>query len=129
MPIKNTEARRAYQREWLRKRRQDWINSQGGKCVKCDSTDRLEVDHIDRSTKTLYPREIWGRAEHIREAELAKCQVLCHDCHLAKTKAEIPEWKGVLMCGTFSKYNKGCRCSECKSANADRSRNYRALVR
>jgi 5-methylcytosine-specific restriction endonuclease McrA len=54
-------------------------------CVECGSVEQLELDHIDPETKVTH--NIWGWAPSRWPAELAKCQVLCHDCHLAKSIA------------------------------------------
>ena len=89
MNDKRREYLKAYQREWRRKRRQDWIDSQGGKCVQCGSPDALEIDHIDRSTKEYNITEIWNRSQTIRDNELAKCQLLCTPCHQHKTNIEV----------------------------------------
>lgn len=128
MPLSG-EAKREYQRRWVAKRRQDWIDSQGGCCAKCGSVDRLEVDHIDRSTKKYRPADIWSRSAKVREEELAKCQVLCYDHHLEKSISEGPEWKGVAEHGTHSMYAQGCRCADCKSAHTALAKEYRASGR
>jgi 5-methylcytosine-specific restriction endonuclease McrA len=82
------EAVQRYNRQWMKNRRQGWIASQGP-CVECGSTENLEVDHIDPSTKKYRPAALWGMAvdNPSRVAELAKCQILCRDCHKAKTRA------------------------------------------
>lgn len=93
--------------------RQEWIESQGGKCVVCGSADRLEVDHIDRKTKAMSTTQMWGAKEPIRKAELAKCQVLCWWCHKAKTREEGRQEPH----GTMSRYMGGkCRCEQCVAA-------------
>ena len=84
MPIKDLEARRTYQREWTRKRREDYFKDKF--CVGCGSKDNLELDHKDRATKISH--RIWNWSEARRNEELAKCQVLCNNCHLEKTKKE-----------------------------------------
>lgn len=100
MPFKNREDRlayernrresqRDYQREWIAKRRAEWFV--GKECAVCGSIDNLELDHIDPSTKDLKLRgshnnAIWSWSAVRREAELLKCQVLCHDCHIIKSK-------------------------------------------
>lgn len=100
--------------ERKRLRRAAWIELKGGKCVECGSTENLEVDHIDPSTKLYQPKTVWGLGTEIRERELAKCQVLCRKCHRAKTNAELSGWEhGVKITG----YHKGCRCDLCKAAN------------
>jgi hypothetical protein len=64
-------------------------------CVRCGSTEDLELDHIDPSTKHSESKNtsglIWSWCTERREAELAKCQILCKSCHLTKTR-ENEEW-------------------------------------
>lgn len=79
---------RQYQKEWMRKRRQDWLDL-NGPCAHCGSDQNLEVDHINPATKTMQPAAIWSRRQEIRDAELAKCQVLCEECHKIKSKLQI----------------------------------------
>lgn len=124
MPILDQDARRAYNLAWVRKRRQAWITSRGGSCENCGSTDRLEVDHVERSSKTMSPASIWTRRADVRAAELAKCQVLCYSCHLAKTVAE----NRTAPHGSHTRYTSGCRCEDCREAHAATARAYRARV-
>ena len=126
MPYKDEDKKRSYQKDWLLDRRLAWIDSQGGMCVKCGSTERLEVDHIDPSTKSLNPRHLWSLSESNPERieELAKCQILCYVCHKKKTKLEQSK---EYIHGDYGMYNKrGCRCDLCKGAQASRMREYRA---
>ena len=74
-----------YQREWIARRRAEWFKDK--KCAKCGSTDRLEIDHIDPKTKVSHA--VWSWAKERRDAELAKCQVLCYEHHKQKTKIDI----------------------------------------
>jgi len=67
----------------------------GGKCVRCGSTDDLQVDHIEPSTKDLSLRAkhsatFWSWSWERVLAELAKCQLLCRPCHQAKSAGEVP---------------------------------------
>jgi hypothetical protein len=80
---------RAYQREWIRNRRDYWIAA-NGPCAQCNSDKDLEVDHVDSSQKEITPALLWSLAPDNpkRIAELAKCQVLCKECHAAKTRRE-----------------------------------------
>jgi len=87
MGYKDPVKMRIYQRNWMRKRRKDWINA-NGPCKVCGSKENLEVDHINPKEKSLRPSQIWSLTEAKRLVELAKCQVLCHDCHLEKTLRE-----------------------------------------
>lgn len=111
-----TSDMRKYKRDWAAARRGEWMADKF--CVQCGSTQSLEVDHIDPADKVSH--RIWTWAIPRRNAELAKCQVLCTECHKAKTKAQrpIPEH------GTISRYGKHhkCRCDLCRKANADRAR-------
>lgn len=85
MPYKNLEAKQEYQRQWIAKRRAEFF--EGKVCVTCGSKDRLELDHIDRTTKVA--SSIWSWSQERRNEEIAKCQVLCHGCHLDKTKIQM----------------------------------------
>lgn len=70
---------------YYKARRDAWIKA-NGPCQHCGSSERLEVDHIERESKTHH--RIWSWSLARREVELAKCQVLCHICHKMKTAAE-----------------------------------------
>lgn len=119
------DKKREYDRLRASNNRAEWIASQGGKCVKCGSTEKLEIDHIDPTTKEYKIATIWSRRKEIREYELAKCQILCYDCHKEKTIGySIKDMK----CGTVSMYqSRKCRCADCRAANAERSRNNKRL--
>lgn len=117
---------REYQNAWLQRRRRAWIEV-NGPCAQCGSSDRLEVDHIDRATKTANPAAIWGWSAERRAAELAKCQVLCHDCHQQKTLAEFRS--AGQPCPSRTAYRGGCRCGGCKSVEAAYEREYRTRKR
>jgi hypothetical protein len=120
MPMKTADEQRAYQLRWVTKRRTDWI-TENGPCKKCGSSESLEVDHIDPSTKSMHPAQIWGRREEERRKELAKCQVLCKPCHRKKTNSELRR----APCGTNSKYRAGCRCAACLADHMRYDREWR----
>lgn len=106
---------REYKRRWAAARRAEWMA--GKSCVQCGTTESLEVDHVDPSQKVSH--RIWTWAIARRDAELAKCQVLCIEHHKAKTKAQRP----MPAHGTVSRYSSKahkCRCDECKRANRER---------
>lgn len=75
---------RAYKREWIAARRAAYFADKC--CAQCGSTERLELDHIVPSTKEHHA--IWSWSKSRRDAELLKCQPLCHDCRQRKTSAE-----------------------------------------
>lgn len=112
------EKQRAYQRAWLAARKAAWI-AEHGPCARCGSAKKLEVDHIDPSTKVSH--SVWSWSKERREAELAKCQVLCGKCHKAKSRAAREPTHG-----THSRYaHRRCRCAKCKKAHRITNARYR----
>jgi len=107
--MQDKERHAAYMRTYYAKRRSDWIESQGGKCVICGSVKDLEVDHVDRTQKEIQVGRLWTRRKEVRDAELAKCQVLCADCHQMKTGQELGVPHGGGVCG-----KRGCKCEPCR---------------
>jgi 5-methylcytosine-specific restriction endonuclease McrA len=120
MPRKDREARNQYIREWTAARRAAFF--EGKSCVKCGSTERLELDHIDPSQKISH--SIWSWSDERRLAEIAKCQVLCRPCHEVKTAQDYDT--GLPGCHGWWRYRQGCRCDECRAANTEHSRTVRA---
>ena len=47
------EHMRVYMMERYHKRRAEAVQLLGGKCVVCGTTEGLEIDHVDRSLKTM----------------------------------------------------------------------------
>src|SRR6266851_1917558 len=82
MGYKDIAKQRAYQREWMAKRRKDWF-SVNGPCVDCGSWEKLELDHVDPAIKVSH--NIWSWSKVRRDAELLKCVVRCKGCHLERT--------------------------------------------
>lgn len=118
MPFKDRAAKNAYALAWMKQRRADFFD--GKQCVKCGSTQQLELDHIDREQKVSH--RIWSWSADRRNAEIAKCQVLCTDCHREKTVSEMYR----APCGSESRYRAGCRCDDCREAHGIAIREWRA---
>jgi len=114
---KDPEKQREYQRRYVARARRSWLKEHGP-CVRCNSRKKLEVDHIDRSTKVSH--SVWSWSPQHREAELSKCQVLCSECHKKKTREErrVPVPHGT-DCG-YTRYS--CRCEGCRKAHAGKRR-------
>jgi hypothetical protein len=116
MPITNMKQYSAeYYRDFV-----EWCFSiLGRKCVKCGSTENLEMDHVDPKTKlfTITSRMAPKHRKAIIE-ELKKCQTLCSGCHAQKTGLEhsIAFKKDRDQChGTLSQYWRyKCRCDDCR---------------
>ena len=64
--------------------KQKCIDKLGGKCVKCGTTKHLQFDHINPLEKSFCISANFHRKD--LNEELAKCQLLCWDCHMEKTK-------------------------------------------
>ena len=109
MGYSDKEKQKEYQRNWVAKRRATWLLDKS--CNNCGAKEELEIDHIDASQKVSHV--IWSWAIARRDAELAKCQVLCKKCHLDKTNAfDRPKPAH----GTGYMYSHfRCRCDQCKA--------------
>ena len=91
MPIKSGPERVAYQNEWARKRRernrkivQDYKVEKG--CADCGYNDHhaaLEFDHIS-DDKVQNVASLMGQ-EKALWLEIAKCEVVCSNCHSIRT--------------------------------------------
>jgi hypothetical protein len=81
LPYRDPDRQRAFQRAWIKRRREEWIAA-NGPCIDCGSTERLEVDHESAASKVSH--RIWSWSESRRLAELAKCVVRCRPCHEVK---------------------------------------------
>lgn len=81
MPYKDPATQREYQRQWMAARRAKWF--EGKVCIDCNGTGDLELDHRNPAEKVSH--RIWSWTWARIEAEAAKCDVRCRDCHLKKT--------------------------------------------
>lgn len=103
------------------------IKELGGCCVNCGSSTNLEFDHINPSTKSF------GIGSKIRSYsisrirnELKKCQLLCHECHMAKNKID----NGEAQHGSLTMYtHHKCRCIQCKQAHNKHQLEYKRMWR
>lgn len=80
------QSRKEAQKRWyqnvVKERKRIWF-LEHGPCRECGSKEKLELDHIDPTNKISH--SIWSWGEVRRNEELAKCQILCHDCHTKKS--------------------------------------------
>jgi hypothetical protein len=129
MAKRNREEYNAYMKKYMQdrcwSRRAQAIEQLGGKCVICGSTEDLEFDHIDASTVDHRVRgSMWTVSEERLQAELAKCQLLCHKCHREKTIRNKETGGGsnrisyeLYYHGSARMYlYKKCRCDWCTKA-------------
>lgn len=124
MPYKDPDKQRAFQRERCRRLRKEWLDAHGP-CAKCGSRKDPQVDHIDPETKVAH--NVWSWTPKRRDAELAKCQVLCIDCHKEKTKAE--RWRPITHGHESAYTRRGCRCPACTEAHRLARAKYRKKQR
>lgn len=100
-----------------RRQRRAWgIWYLGGHCLKCGTTERLEFDHLDPAIKRTSQFLNWAQAA--AKVELRRCQLLCYDCHKAKTD-ENKDRAYRIKHGTL-RYAllHGCKCQECQIAKS-----------
>lgn len=125
MPYKNKEKRKEYAKLWRRGRRTEYFKNKV--CIKCGSTEQLELDHIDPKLKTTH--NIWSWSKQRQQEELKKCQILCKKCHLDKTRQYLKTFKQdkkIRDHGSYLKYEKEkCRCLACKQAKSVYAKNCR----
>lgn len=121
MPYADPVKQREYQRNFLRARREQWLE-ENGPCVDCGSWQQLEVDHEDPSTKVTH--SVWSWRAARREIELRKCRPRCRRCHLAKTAREAATNPAH---GTVARYSGSspCRCDACRAAERESKRMWR----
>lgn len=110
----------AYMKRRYQQRRATAIAMLGGRCIICGSTERLELDHIDRATKQLDLGRLWSTTPARYFTEIAKCQLLCHDHHKAKSAQEMSVEHGG---GKSGKRN--CRCEPCRARKSEYNRAYK----
>ena len=114
-----------YLRERYQRRKAKAVERLGGCCCRCGSTENLEIDHIDRTQKTMSFSRMYVVSRKRFEEELSKCQILCKPCHTDKSIEERGHNRrtehGTYACYRYSK----CRCTVCRQACRENSRRYR----
>lgn len=116
MPLGTKEEQREYQRKWWADRRLTYFADK--ECTRCGSKMNLRIHHVDKTIKESH--KIWSWCDSRREAELAKCIVLCDRCHKIE-HGYVEDYHGT----TTGYTHRGCRCILCKKAKAKRDANYR----
>lgn len=83
------------QREWATRRRKWLIKELGGKCHKCGSKRKLELDHIFPTNEELRKMDSSSRMSHYYKEFLANnLQLLCQTCNSSK-KRNVVDYRPV----------------------------------
>ena len=99
-------------------------NKLGGKCVKCNSIENLQLDHVNPETKNFTIAKLWNSKKEVFDLEISKCQLLCKKCHEEKTLLDLGQVSAKMTHGTVSSY-RYCKCKLCKKAVSEYKRAYR----
>lgn len=117
---------RIYMLKRYYEKRKEIIEYLGGKCNVCNSIKKLEIDHINPKEKNFSISKQWNITNEKLYSEIDKCQLLCHSCHLKKSKQENSFSKGwqhhkKLVHGSDWTYkHHKCRCDICIKVNRKR---------
>lgn len=113
------EKRSAYNRQHYHARRLRIFALLGeDRCRTCSSTENLEIDHVDPTTKS-FGISFTSRLTKETIEELKKCQALCRACHRAKS---IEESRARMLAGGFTHgtiyawMRRRCTCPLCLKA-------------
>ena len=81
---KNKEAKARRANELKIRNRNNAIETLGGKCVDCGTTENLEFDHKVAGTGDIKICHILSSTQKLQE-EIKKCELRCNQCHKART--------------------------------------------
>jgi hypothetical protein len=128
--VQTKEEYNEYMRLYMLRRYHDLL---GGMCTECSDTSELEFDHIDRTKKTGELAKMWSYNWDDFIDELTKCQLLCRDCHIDKTKEDMGVPHGGGKAGKFltlpSGKRQACSCVSCTKQRNKYSREYKRSKR
>lgn len=96
----------------------------GGKCIDCGSTQSLEFDHMDPSTKKAAIATLLLHSWEKILPELAKCALRCESCHKTRTDGQ----QGVEHGGGASGKRR-CKCQLCRTKKNEYMKNWKRGVR
>jgi hypothetical protein len=63
----------------------------GGKCAVCETTEDLQIDHIDWVYKSMTVTQMCRATMEKFLTELGKCQLLCGTHHRQKSRSDVIE--------------------------------------
>jgi 5-methylcytosine-specific restriction endonuclease McrA len=111
---------REYFNNRRRERRKKFLALLGGSCERCGSKKDLHFDHKNPRTKKHHISRMMDSNELDIKSEIKKTQLLCADCHRAKTHENWEYAHPQSEHGTIRRYKAyGCRCDKCRKAMSD----------
>lgn len=121
MPYKDAAAKRAYQRRWMAERRAAALA--GKTCERCGDADGpFDFHHVDPAEKLTH--KVWSLTPAKRDAELAKCIVLCRTCHQDHHAVRLERCQHGHTLDEGNVYVKPDGRRECRPCKARRQREY-----
>lgn len=122
--LSSNEYMNDYMKRRYRERRALAFELLGGHCVNCGTDQSLEIDHVEREGVPQNQKfgKLWNMALERFVKELEKCQLLCYDCHILKSKDDL----GVAHGGGVSGKRR-CPCELCKAQKRQYMQNYTRL--
>lgn len=119
-----------YMTERYKRRRLEAIFLLGGVCKRCGAPDNgfHQFDHWDPKNKVATIASMWSASEERFITELSKCQLLCRECHVIKTRFDNGQLNAREVHGTLSSY-RYCRCYFCITAKSQYMKEYKLRLR
>jgi hypothetical protein len=106
-------------------RRPVYVAEWGGVCVDCGTSDELEFDHADASSKSIDVGKMFTSYSDVKiRAELEKCVLRCQECHLVKTQEYD---MGAVEHGGGVSGKRNCSCSLCKLKKREYNKLYKFM--
>lgn len=113
--------------------KQKIVALKGSCCQRCGYNkciSALDFHHLDASKKEFGLNIAHTKKWELVEKEINKCELICSNCHREEHFKDHPKeflesTIHIIEHGTYGKYRKGCRCSECKLANSLKMKKYR----
>ena len=110
-----------WRKDYYQKRKAMFVARLGGVCVECGTTEDLEIDHIDPSTKSFEILKCYDHKLDKVLSEVDKCQLLCKTHHKIKSDREASFEHGAGLTG-----KRFCYCDLCKPLKRARMKTWRA---
>ena len=113
-------ATKKWRKAYYERRMTEYHAYLGGRCVKCGSTEKLEMDHMDPKTKCFTVGAKYDAKWEVIKPELDKCQLLCEACHIDR---HAPKQHGTMSMHRY------CKCDLCRAVWLEYHRKRRTRLR